>query len=48
MKSYRDYLDEKGVPRGPWVTRDREMNKPVDKRVVSLYNRRVKKESQNG
>lgn len=28
MKSYRDYLDEKNVPKGPWVTYENCEQKP--------------------
>lgn len=30
MKSYVDYMKERGIPRGPWVTRDRDRDPEGD------------------
>lgn len=49
MKTYRDFLDERKVPRGPWCVNEtgealnREANKAVDKKVVRLYDNRNRK-----
>jgi hypothetical protein len=44
MKTYRDYLDRKEVPRGPWCIL--ELNNPVVKPEKVVYNDGVSEESQ--
>lgn len=46
MKTYRDYLNAREIPRGPWCIL--ELNNPIVKGSELWYSVNSSKESQNG